>query len=115
MMEIRFVEWGLANRFKDHIELNENLKDHPSLLNSILKHELHHTDGNDFMHDINSMEGIDMKELIKFMAFHPKTLIQILPFYIHNRKLVYDLHTLGVWGLFVGVIIITSYLTFKHF
>lgn len=114
-MNIKYVEWGLANRFKDRIELNKNLKKHPDLLRPILKHELEHTEGLDILHDINSCKNINMGKLALFMLKNPKTLIQFLPVYTSKGSWIYDMNTLLVWIFSISIIITTFYLSFKYF
>jgi len=119
-MKIEYVKWGLASNFGDVIELNENLRHYPELLNPILAHELGHTDKpftmQDLMLDITSTHDINQKKLIKFMIKHPKSLTQLLPIYFSkSRGIVYDLNLilgyvmyicLILLGIVIGVIII---------
>lgn len=113
MVEIRYVKWGLANRFDDYIEMNIALKEDPKLHNAILDHELGHKKSNSFRqdlaHDLTPINKLSQKELLVFMIKHPTTFTQILPFYWSPRrkKLVYDLNmiliyvvVLSVFGLF---------------
>jgi len=37
-MDIVEVDYGIANRFNDRIEINKNLKDYPKLRKAILLH-----------------------------------------------------------------------------
>lgn len=108
---IIYVKHGIANRFDSHIELNENLKKYPKLHDSILRHELSHTDEKkfnkkDLIVDLGE-SAVDNRELIKFMFKHPKTFIQILPFYKINGKIVYDLNMMFIWGILSASIAIS--------
>jgi len=42
--EIRYVDYGIGNRFNDCIELSKDLKYYPELHKAVLKHERQHTD-----------------------------------------------------------------------
>ena len=102
-MEIREVDYGIANNFGDYIEINKELKKFPKLYDAVLKHELKHTKKRFSLKDlsIDVVNNIDTKELIKFMIKRPKTWIQCLPFYWKNRKLVYDLNLMIVYFIFI--------------
>jgi len=90
-MEIRLVDYGIANNFGDYIEINRELKKFPKLYKSVLAHELKHTK-KPFSFSEFLMEFKDINwDLFLFSIKRPKTWIQALPFYIKNRKLVYDL------------------------
>ena len=84
-MKVEYVDYGIANRFEDSIEINKYLQNYPSLLQPILKHEQSHSDetftGKDLMLDIACLDKIDTWKLLKFMCKHPKSFMQILPFY----------------------------------
>lgn len=91
------VGHGIANRFKDGIEVNRHLQKYPRLYYPILKHELEHTENlfsiEDFKHDINSEHKVNQIQLLKFMLKHPKSFTQILPFYYtKRRKFVLDIN-----------------------
>jgi len=115
---IRFVKWGLANRFSyedyDEIELHYKLPEYPKLYKNILLHELQHESGNfkfkDLKHDIK--DGLKKSGLTRFMFRNPSTLIQLSPFWIKERKLIVDWSNLFMWifPILFGVII---YKTFK--
>ncbi len=112
MIPIVYTRWGLANRFDDSIELNENLKSSPELQAQLLAHELKHTDKKftieDLKHDLLSQQEIDYKKLIMFMLKHPRTLIQLLPLYWSpkRRQVIYDLNLIIIYGIFFCIIIL---------
>lgn len=90
-MKIKLVDHGIANNFGDVIEINKELKKFPDLYQSVLEHELKHTKklfsfSEFFMEFKNINWG-----LFLFSIKRPKTWMQVLPFYIKNKKLVYDL------------------------
>ncbi len=109
-MEIRLVDYGIANNFGDYIEINKELKKFPKLYNSILKHELQHTKKPFSLFDLK----IDIKNkvpifgLMKFMITRPKTWTQALPIYIRNKKLIYDfnLMLLYLFGISLEIAVI---------
>lgn len=90
-MEIRLVNYGIANNFGDYIEINKELKKFPELYNSVLEHELKHTKKHFSIGEF-LMEFKDINwNLFWFSIKRPKTWTQVLPIYIKNKKLVYDL------------------------
>lgn len=120
MSQIQIVEvdHGIANRFKNHIEVNKNLKNYPELYKKIMKHEHEHTDKDasweDFKLDILSQGEIKPVDLFWFMKSNPGSLTQFLPlgYSRYNKKIYYDLNLLIVYGfmfvllggsIFVGI------------
>lgn len=116
-MEVKYVKWGLANRFNDRIEINENLRLYPELHNAILQHELSHTDKQgfnkeDFVLDIGPSK-VNYWKLMKFMICHPRSFLQFAPFYKQNKVFIYDVNLCIVWGIMVSVIGIAAFLALK--
>ena len=117
-MKIEYVSTGIANRFEDHIELNENLPAYPDLYNSILEHELSHTDKEgftkeDFILDLGPSK-VNYWKLFIFMCKYPKTFTQFLPIYKKGNQLIYDINLIIVWGILLGIIGIAIFLGFKY-
>ena len=113
-IEIRDVDWGVANRFDDCIEVNRHLKQHPKLYRPIIEHELEHSekifDIEDFKHDITSSHSLDQFELMKFMFKHPKSFSQLLPFYwTKKRGLVVDINLSILYFISISVISLFVY------
>ncbi len=110
MLKIVYTKWNLANRFDDHIELNEALIKNPKLRKQILKHENAHSDEKftfkDIKIDLANNDGINQRDLIKFMIKHPKTLTQMFPVYWsgYHRKVIYDINLLIIYGVFIVLI-----------
>ncbi len=111
MIEIKFVDWGLANNFGKVIELHKDLES-SLLLAPILEHELKHTDQEELLekllHDLVPSKT-DVKwyryKLAMFMLFRPKTWIQILPFYFQKKKgFVYDTSWIVFWSIIFTLI-----------
>lgn len=102
-IEIREVEWGLANHFGNYIEVHKDLKKYRVLYNYVIGHELKHSPQDwsmkDFLHDAESIPWNVKLQLYKFMLKRPKTWIQILPIYYQKSKgIVID------WSMVVGYI-----------
>ena len=115
-MEVRYVKYGIANRFDDYIEINENLRLYPELHSAVLQHELAHTDKkgfnkDDFLLDIGPSK-VNYWKLMKFMIMNPKSFLQFAPFYKQGKTFVYDINLCIVWGTIVSVIGIASFLAF---
>ncbi len=108
-MEIKYVDYGVANNFGDYIEINKNLKQYPKLYNPILQHELKHSKGGLTMEDVRNdffrNSNVNTWSLFKFMIKHPKSLTQIFPFYYTRSKgFVYDIN-LSIFMVFLMVYI----------
>jgi len=115
MVEIKYVEWGLANRFNDVIEVNVHLKGYPELLKPILEHELSHTEKQgfnkeDFLLDL-SPSRTNYWKLFKFMVIYPKTFLQFAPCYFQKKEdkwtFIYDINMSIVWSVFIGLLVAT--------
>lgn len=112
-LPVKLVEWGLANRFDDCIEIHQDLATDPyykSLYEGILKHEYDHTDGGfsfkDLMHDFRRNPDINYFKLLGFMAVRPKTWLQFLPIYYNKQRgIVYDVNHMLIY-LFIALTII---------
>lgn len=114
MVEVRYVPWGIANRFDTHIELNENLQHYPELHKQILEHELSHTDKpgftkEDFALDLGPSK-VNYWKLFKFMCLHPKTFLQFAPFYVREGQFIYDVNLTIVWSIVIVVCSIAAFL-----
>ena len=111
-MEIRYVNTGIANNFDTHIEINENLKKYPNLLEPILKHELSHDKGRwskkDFKLDFFSKSGVNSMELFKFMFKHPKSFSQLLPVIYRKKKgFIIDINLLIMYLIMITIFVVT--------
>ena len=119
-MEIIEVEWGLANRFKDEIEVNKHLKKHPKLYYPIMKHEFAHDDSlfswKEFKHDLITDNKLNQWDLLKFMIHHPKTFTQLIPiYYSKKRGFVIDLNLSLTYFVMLSLIGISGFVFFKLF
>ncbi len=103
------VDYGIANNFGTHIEMNRHLKDYPTLYNPILKHELSHTDKIFSLEDmkLDFLQGSQVNnwELTKFMFQHPKSFTQLLPFYWTRKKgFVYDINMTVMYLIMFSIV-----------
>ena len=99
MVEIKYVPYGVANRFGDTIELNAKLKDvkWQKLHDQFLAHELQHTETKYNMEDLK-LDLVTMNsssiyyDYIKFLLKTPSAWIQFSPVYPtpHGRYIDYS-------------------------
>lgn len=113
-MEIKEVDWGIANNFGDVIEINRNLKLYPEMYRAVLHHELKHTDktftGYDLIHDISDTR-VKTLDILMFMFNHPKSLTQFIPFYWNRRYgFVYDINLIIVYIVFILIMVAGFYI-----
>ena len=109
-MEVFYVNHGIGNNFGNYIEINKHLKDYPKLHESVLNHELKHTNSffswRDFKIDVTESQT-NSWDLLKFMVRHPLSFTQLLPVYITKKQgIVYDLNLIFIYlfvGMFLGV------------
>jgi hypothetical protein len=117
MTKIVYVPWGLANRYDETIEINENLKQYPELHDSILQHELQHTDSKgftkeDFLLDLGP-SNVDYFKLFKFMCFYPKSFLQFAPVYKRGKIIFYDINMAIAWSVILAVIGISVFIAVR--
>ena len=116
-MEIKYVDYGLANNLGDVIEVNENLKNYPNLYNPIMQHELKHTKLKGFTKDdllIDFEEtNLNYWDLFKFMLKYPRSFLQLSPFYIKNKTFYYDINMILTWLASIVIIGSITYLILK--
>ena len=113
-MEIEYVDWGIANNFGTHIEMNKKLKDYPDLHSAILQHELRHTNKIFSKKDLlNDLKPIKIKpgRLLNFMIRNPKSFWQFLPFYYTKKYgLVYDINLMLIYLFLIILISLSVYI-----
>ena len=115
-LDVQYVNYGIANRFENHIELHQALKQDKwkTLHDWILKHEReHHCGGvslHDFLHDIKPMPFDIRKLQYKFIWQNPSSLVQLLPVWYDAKRntLILDWNSIIIW---TGSVII-AYLFF---
>ena len=116
-LNIVYRNFGIADRFDDGtIELHRGLKEDKfrDLRNSIIKHEIRHTDKpgftkKDFLHDISTPDQMKTGLLLKFMMRYPSSLVQFLPVYWTKRRgVIVDINLSIIYsavGLIAGGIV----------
>ena len=118
-MKIEYVEHSIANNYGSFIEINRHLKNYPSLLKPILKHELEHSEKAWSLHDLKldffSNNKINHWELLKFMLKHPKSFFQLLPVtYSKEKGFAYDINLLVMFLSMILVFSLTIYFGVKY-
>lgn len=110
-MKIEYVNHSLANNFGDTIELHKDLIKYPELHDSILEHELGHSNDPDFnvfdlKHDTIKPSKVNQWQLFKFMLLHPSAWSQLLPAY-YNKKhgLVYDSNLIIIYSVIIMLLV----------
>jgi len=111
------VDWGLAWRRGNTIYVNKHLKKFdPALYRHAINHELRHKGKEGFTWSDLTMDLKDSARIKrgtgtwKFMLFHPKALIQLLPIWIFKdetgeRILEFDVNLLLMYTLWAGGVI----------
>jgi hypothetical protein len=104
-MRIDYVDYGIANRFADHIEINKNIKNYPKLHKFILEHELSHTarylSWKEFLMEFDMPP---MKEMLQFIAANPKEfLYECMPIKRVGNKVIYELNLLIFYALIISI------------
>jgi len=113
---ITYTEFGIANNYGDHIEMNVHLKEYPKLQSAILFHEKSHTKKTFSKEDIVldlAPSKMNYLDLFKFMCRYPKTFAQFLPFYKRGNVMFYDINLLIVYAVLLGGIGLTTFLSLK--
>ena len=103
-----YVDYGIANRFGDEIDINKHLLEYPNLYKAILDHEMEHdSEGytfKDFRIDFGGSK-VNTLELIGFMFRHPKSLVQFLPLYrTKSRGWFFDQSLIYLYGITIFLI-----------
>jgi hypothetical protein len=118
MAKIKLVDWGLAARFGDVIEIHKDLKYYPKLYKPILEHEKSHEDCSsytkkDFALDWNGSHTgkINRWDLFKFQIARPKTWISFLPFYYQSDKgFVIDWFKTILYSIIIVILLFELYM-----
>ena len=114
------VDYGIANNFGTHIEVNKNLKNYPKLYKEILGHEFEHTDKlfsfHDFKIDLLSSSNINNIDLLWFIKNHPKSAVQFMPLWYSKRNgFYYDINMIIAYSVFAIPIILATAIGIKFF
>lgn len=104
-IKVKYVNYGIANRFSDHIEINKNIKKYPNLHRFILNHEQEHTDSfsvGDFASEFTIPPQVEM---LQFISKNPSAfLYEIMPIKRIGKRIIYEPYLL----LFYGIIMLIA-------
>ena len=100
---IKEIDYGIACRINDVIYINKNLHKYIPLYCEIINHELAHSPGftfNDFLMDLHNKHLKGLKfQYYAFILTHPKALVEFLPCFWYNSKLVFNPTILVLYGI----------------
>jgi len=102
--QIKYCEWGIANHYETHIEINKNLKYNKPLRDVIIKHELGHKNSFDILHEFDISVFKKIIPLTIFIIKNPKTWIDFLPIQIKNKQLVLDINIIILYLIIVIIL-----------
>lgn len=94
-LKIREVPFGIACRIGGVIYIHKDLKSFSKrLYEAILQHEIEHSDGftmKDVSMDIENKQLKGLKKLYyKFILTHPSSLVELLPCWKYDGKLIWN-------------------------
>ena len=111
------VDWGVAWRRGNIIYVNKHLKKFdPALYKHAVNHELRHKSKEGFTWDDLTNDLKDSARIKrgtgtwKFMLFHPKALVQLLPFWLFKDEdgetvLEFDINLLVMYALWIAGVV----------
>lgn len=114
-MKIKYVNHSIGNNFGSFIELNKNLLKYPKLHDSVLKHELKHTNKKfskeDLLLDLGEC-GFNNFKMLQFMLKHPKSFWQLIPIY-HKKGIgiIYDLNLIIIYFVLFLFLSVTLFIS----
>jgi len=111
MKRIIYIPWGIANSYRNRIEINSALKQKPKLLRYVINHERGHKQGFDLWHDMDIRRYKTLISLMWFIAKHPRMWSDFSPMQYRRGKIVYDLNVWMLYGI-VAVLIAVLFLIF---
>lgn len=108
-MKIKYVNYGIANRFADHIEINQGIKKYKNLHKFIINHELGHTDKGfnlkEFAYEFKLPSGKASTEMLSFIIKNPEAFfLELMPIRILRNKriiIIYDPNLLVFYGIVI--------------
>jgi hypothetical protein len=108
-LEIKYINFGTANRVGDVIYINKNMKKYPKLYKAVLNHERKHSSGwnmDDFMLDLfnRDLKG-HKQEYWKFVFNNPKSLLNFSPILKIDNQWVIDVNLLIFWIILAPIIL----------
>lgn len=100
-LKIKYCDWGIANFYGTHVEINRGLSKDKRLRDYVVKHELGHKDEFDLGHefDFNPM----LPRLAKFVLLHPKTWIDFLPIQLKKGNIIFDLNLTLLYCIIISL------------
>ena len=112
-MKIIWVDHGIASSHQDgHIEMNENLKRYPVLMDDVMRHEMEHLKSDkpvDIWIDLKNL--LDVRKQARLSLFclrHPKALTEMLPaFRDYKGNLAVNYGIAFVYLLSLSVLLVT--------
>ena len=128
MNHIKWINYGIAYTVTTpktvYVELNHNLKKHPSLLVKVLRHERQHLQYIidkknilwDFWHDIKSLFDTKYQaELKEFVKKYPKAKQANKTFFKESDGWSVNYFMVGFWIVFGGLLLFSIYLLSQIF
>lgn len=112
-MKIEYVNYGIANRFNNRIEVNKALKKYPELLKTIIKHERNHSNGKYTLADYTSEFKMPHLKIMAFLLSHPSSWIQLSPVYPSKNMLHIDVGILISWIITILLMLLGIYMLGK--
>lgn len=104
-MKVLYCNKGIANFYGDYIEINKKFKYNKPLRDYVIKHELGHKKEFDLPHEFK-IDWKIMPSLLFFVLTTPSMWWDFLPVQRKEKRIVYDLNLLILYGLIIISIII---------
>jgi hypothetical protein len=112
-LEVKYVNYGIANRFENVIELHEQLKEErwKDLHDYALEHEKKHTAKMfsfwDMLHDYFGRQPFKIKkQYIQFLKDVPSSRIQLSPFYPAHGHINIDANLLFFYVAMIAMTVV---------
>ena len=102
---VEYIDWGLANFYEDHIEINRGLSKDKNLRDYVIRHELGHVKGFDLKHEFDYSNFKLLGKLGWFVLKNPKTWIDFLPIQYKKGNLIIDYNQIIQYIIIIGLII----------
>ena len=110
--KVIYIDRGLANSYKDHIELNKAFKKDKKLRDYVVKHELGHIDSFDLKHEFK-IDWKMMPSLLIFVLKNKSTWIDFLPIQRKEKEWIYDLNLMILYVSSI-ILLITMIVIFYY-
>ena len=105
--KVTYIDYGLANFYEDHIELNRKLGEerYKDIRDYVMKHELGHKKEFDLKHEFDYSNLKILMKLWYFVLKHPKTWIDFFPIQYKNKALIVDYNQILQYLMIIFLII----------